>query len=358
MKLLLPLLLLTSSFAYSQTTSFFSINRTSIASSGTGVPSVIEDTILDSIETQANDELSNIEPGDYLKFSADSTIVSGKSTGSDYANNFSYFIIGAGLGLGVNLGPNSLSDLLSGDTEADDANGAGLQTSLMAGFNLGGILPEKLSWGKDKWWGSDRFSVFFNFFSYEIEQDELTADALSIGMKIRWLAIKPKSIVGFNLLKWEGLHVHTGFEKSSLKIAATDTLNVTETDSGFTGSYTSTVTASVEVDTFSIPLEISSAVRFLYLFTLYGGVGFDLNAGDASGNGNAPGTITVSDGGSNSETYEVQASLGQEQEPESMFQRYFAGLQFNIWKGKLYFQYDRVIGENTHGVGLGFRVSI
>ncbi len=357
MKSLLTLILLTSSFAYGQTTSFFTINRTAISTTGGGVPGGVETTILDSLENQANAELSNIEPGNYLKYSADSTIVSGKSTGSDYANNFSYFIVGAGLGLGVNLGPNSLSDLLSGDTEADDANGAGLQTSLMAGVNLAGVLPDAMKWGKDKWWGADRFSVFFNFFKYEMDQSDLTADALSIGMKIRWLAMAPRSIVGLGLLKWEGLHVHTGFEKSSLELSATDTLNVTATDSGFTGSYTSTVTANVDVDTFSIPLEISSAIQVLYLFTFYGGLGLDLNAGDASGNGNAPGTITVASGG-NSGTYEVQASLGQEQEPESMFQRYFAGLQFNIWKGKLYFQYDRVIGENTHGVGLGFRVAI
>lgn len=356
-------ILLTLFFFISQanaTSTFFEIDKTSGnwgvsggALSGAEISAIT--SVLTQLETEGRAELDNIDPENFFKYSADSTNLAGKFVSSDHANNFSKFMVGIGVGTGLNTGDRSITDL-----DFDDLSGAGVQASVMGGFNLS-ILPFKKLRKKKGLFSLRRFDLFFNFFKYDVEQDEIKADTQSMGLKLRWRAILPKKLVKYNMLTWQGLNIQLGFQKSSLNLSYESALDLPQQQDGlFTGSFASTALIKADIDSTSIPLEISTGMQMLYFMTLYGGLAYDLNSGSGSGSGELPAdksTITIT-GNGKTVTTTASANFTATQDGTSSFGRYFLGLQLNLWKVKLAFQYDRALGENTHAIGAGLRFAL
>ncbi|MCB9093103.1 MAG: hypothetical protein H6621_01975 [Halobacteriovoraceae bacterium] len=346
------------SFNAFSASSFFDIDTDNISYTGSwSAPErTALQTLLLQLESEGQAQLSNIEPGDYLKNSANATIMAGKSVGSDYANNPDLFLVGAAVGIGISTEGQSLTDVTDSNEDIEDiVNGIGAQVSLLGGVNLGRLpfVPKKIAF-----FDMNRFHLFVNFFKYDIEKNDFSADALSLGFMLRYQVLESRAFFPFSMLYWEGLHVHLGMQKGNLDLEVNETLTLTESDSTsvpgltMTGTFNSIAGAKVEVDTLSIPLEISSAIRFLYLMTLYGGLGADLNTGTGSGQGSlSNSTVTVSTNLSKSASTTASASLGEEQKVDSFFSRAFVGLQFNLWKIKLGIQYDKALGDDLYGLG-------
>jgi hypothetical protein len=176
--------------------------------------------------------------------------------------------------------------------------------NLSASVNLGFLVPGLRVNGK--------------FGYYDMKKGTITEDisfnSLSVGAGASYQLIKPKS-VPVGIVKWHGIVVASGFYyqrnraemsytpdeegfKSSTSITLGDFLtedqivavNAADIFSDGTGGYTRSsvlglltttpeINAKIESSTFTIPLEVSTAVRVLYLLEVMVGAGVDLSFG-------------------------------------------------------------------------------
>lgn len=228
-----------------------------------------------------------------------------------YRTQHGYKLFSAAYGLGLSFsmpGVDFLEELNSSSFIEDEGDiYAGLAMhplNLSASVNLGFLVPGLRVNGK--------------FGYYDMKKGTITEDisfnSLSVGAGASYQLIKPKSVPA-GLIKWHGIVVASGFYyqrnraemsftpneegfESSTPITLGDFLNagqiraVNTADifSGGTGGYTSSsvlglltttpeINAKIESSTFTIPLEVSTAVRVLYLLEVMVGAGVDLSFG-------------------------------------------------------------------------------
>ncbi len=227
-----------------------------------------------------------------------------------YRTQHGYKLFSAAYGLGMAFsmpGVDFLEELNSASFIEDEGDiYAGLAMhplNLSASVNLGFLVPGLRVNGK--------------FGYYDMKKGTITEDisfnSLSVGAGASYQLIKPKS-VPVGIVKWHGIVVASGFyyqrnraEMSytpdeegfaSTSITLGDFLtddqivavNAADIISCGTGGYTSSsvlglltttpeINAKIESSTFTIPLEVSTAVRVLYLLEVMVGAGVDLSFG-------------------------------------------------------------------------------
>ncbi len=115
-------------------------------------------------------------------------------------------------------------------------------------------------------------------------------NALSVGAGLSYQLIEPKS-VPLGVVRWRGLAVASGFfyQRNTTEIGITDAGDIginqvlTTGDVGLggttiigTASSAPTIIASVESSTYTIPLQVSTGLRLLYIIDLNVGAGVDI----------------------------------------------------------------------------------
>lgn len=302
-------------------------------------------------EADINKDLPSSDTQRLMQGMADSSVAAGKGVGSDYASGMQVMLLGVGVGAGADLekDKNSKSDL----------SGVGVQTGIILGLNLGFMDTQRIL-GLD----TDRLNVFFSGMSYSLDQklgdgdkDQINAKLSSYGIHFSydWIKGSPSKLFG-----WGGVKLHTGYEYNSSKFAFTSTINETVDVSAGGETVSGTITgkpkAEIEVTTHSIPIEISTSLRFLYLFSLYGGLGADFNMGQAKGSGalNAdPTTLTYS--GGNDPTVQASANIDGKGDVTSVFGRAFAGVQINLPYIRVFVQGNKVLNNEVVSATAGLR---
>ncbi len=314
------------------------------------------------IEAEINKDFPQTDASSYTKGMANASVMSGKGVGTDYADDLTLMVVGAGVGIGADLGDNSLGDLIGGDVDGNQIKGIGFQGGILAGIN-GSILPIN----RIGFFDFSKFDIFLNLFKYDYDKNDpdfsLKAETSSFGIHGRYRIMNGNSILPLKMLRWHGLYFTTGIERTSLTL----TLNkVIETGATFSETYlgqtatgnASDVNATIVVDstTTSIPLEISTSLQYLYIMTTYLGLGTDLNFGEASvtGTGSGSASLTV---GAQTPTATLNAMISEKSSPDKLFLRGFVGHQFNISVVKILVQLDKTFGKDLMGVTVGARVA-
>lgn len=301
------------------------------------------------LEAAVNRDLPDADAGTYLKGMANSSVMANKSNGTDYANDIDLFVVGIGAGLGADVGNNSFGDLISGDVDANQLRGVGIQPALMVGLDMG-----MFDIGDVGFMDFNKLKVFANFFSYELDQSDIKGDIFNFGLHGRYKWIEPISFVPGRLVYWTGVDISTGFEYSSLDVSYTTTQTGSYSSGGVTATVNGNVKAGAKVSTVSIPVEISTGVQLGYVLSTYAGLGADLNFGSAKGNANV--NAVIDDNISNTDLTGAM-NIGQDDSPDVLTPRAFAGLQFNVPFVRIYAQIDRQIGNDVWGAGAGLRVT-
>jgi len=130
------------------------------------------------------------------------------------------------------------------------------------------------------------------------------------------------------------------------------------------GTITGNPEASIVSSTHSIPFEISTDVRLLYVFSLYGGLGTDINFGSAEGKGHLnadESVISCSDGpdcatATNPDMkVQADADINVEGKVNPILFRGFVGFQINLHDLRFYGQIDKALGNNLIGATAGIR---
>lgn len=301
------------------------------------------------LEAAVNRDLPDADASTYLKGMANSSVMANKSNGVDYANDIDLFVVGIGASVGADVGNNSFGDLISGDVDANQLRGVGIQPALMVGLDMGmfGI-------GEVGFINFDKLKLFANFFTYDLDQSDIKGDIFNFGIHGRYKYIDPISVVPGRMVYWTGVDFTAGFEYSTLDVSYTTRQSSSYTSGAVTATVDGTVKAGAKVSTVSIPVEVSTGVQLGYVFSTYAGLGVDLNFGSAEGNANV--NATINDNIANTDLTGTM-NLGQEDGPDTLTPRGFAGIQFNVPFVRIYAQVDRQIGADVWGAGAGLRVT-
>ncbi|MBT5093165.1 MAG: hypothetical protein HOM21_02910, partial [Halobacteriovoraceae bacterium] len=300
--------------------------------------------LCDALEDEVNKDLPDADQSSYLKGMSNAGVAAVKGLGADYASNINLFVVGASVGIGADVGNNSMGDLISGDVKSNQFRGFGVNTSVLVGLNLG-IFGDEL-WGYDL----DDFTGFINFMKVGApKKNGLEADVTAFGMHLQYKYIQPKSVVA-GILQWGGVDFTSGFDYAGMDLSFTKSMSKTVSVAGNDGTFDGTAKVGAEVSTISIPFEVSSNVRLLYLLTLYGGLGADLAFGGAKSIANVTGNISVP-GGSGT----ANLDLGSEEGPTFLTGRAFAGFQLNLWALRVYAQVNNGFTNDTVSVNVGLK---
>jgi hypothetical protein len=302
------------------------------------------------IATEANKNVPEVSIDKYAEGISDSTAFAMKGQGSDYADNFDIFTIKGSLGAAF-----------KGDMdEPEQAEGIGLGAAVTVGVNLNLLPIDKIGGVELK-----DFDLFFSAMSYSTDQDleDLTieGDTSSLGMHVRWRFIEGVDIFPGNMLRWGGVQVHTGYQRNSMKIDMTQSLKDqrVETNNGNATFGDASVKFNIDSQTSSIPFEISTSIRALYVFTLYTGFGFDYNiSGNTDIDLGASGTVSGDAGGA---AAGYQASINANESGDGSISttsmRAFLGLQFNIPVVRIYVHANKGLGDDQLGVNTGVKIN-
>jgi hypothetical protein len=315
-----------------------------------------------NVEADINKGLPGGSPDRFMEGMANSSVMAGKGIGSDYSSYMDVFLVGAGVGVGADMEK-------SKDPESD-LSGIGIAPGVVVGLNLG-VLPVNKIFGLE----AGRLNVYANFMSFskdqEFDKSSAGIDMTAIGAHVRYDWIRPR---GNKLLGWGGVKIHTGYEynKTDLTFASKIDESITVAAGGGAGNVSTNIVgtpeATIKVATHSIPLEVSTDVRFLYFLSMYTGLGVDFNFGQAKGDGalNAGSSAVCSDAGGAGDcgaagtqvgTVSPEANIDATGKVNSLLTRGFVGVQFNIPLVRVFVQADKAFGNDLVGATAGLRIA-
>ena len=195
--------------------------------------------------------------------------------------------------------------------------------------------------------------------SYNVDQDldesKAEGDISSLGVMARYRILDGIDFIPGSLLSWGGVFLHTGFQRSSFELDLTQSFNdETINVSGGASANLSNASAkfNLESTTTTIPVEVSTYLRAGYIFTLFGGAGFDLVTGSTDASLDASGSVSGT--GGYSTTISANESDSGDADPTNL--RAFGGLQFNIPFVRLALQLNKGLGNDLFGVNFGAKI--
>lgn len=313
------------------------------------------------VENEINKDLPSAPPQRLMEGMANSSVAAGKGIGSDYASDMEYFLIGAGVGVGADLEKDKTTD--------SDMSGVGVAPGLIFGTSLS-WMDAKRFLGMD----TDRLRLYVNFMNYshkqtlndkENERSEAQLDMFTIGAHLRYDWIKGK---GSKWLGWGGVKFHFGYEYNKTNLVFSSQINetVNETSGGATinGTISGSPRAKIAVNTHSIPIELSTDVRLLYILSLYTGVGVDYNWGQAKGSGALNGDESAIDctagatctaAGNPTILVRPEANIDATGKVTAFTPRAFLGAQINLPYVRIFVQGDKVLGNEVVAATAGVR---
>jgi hypothetical protein len=212
------------------------------------------------IQNQINEDLpANTNMDRFMTGMANSSVYAGKGVATDYVTDFSVFTVGFGVG--------AAADLEEDTTTKSDFSGLGFQGALQFGLNMGILPVEKI--GKIE---MERLNVMFNIMKIDYENAENGIDSAATKSFGVMASYKWKDGKGSRAAGWGGVKLHTGYQYNSIDFNFSQNLNevINQTVGAATiaGTITGKPAAGLEVATHSIPFEISTDVRFLYILSL------------------------------------------------------------------------------------------
>ncbi|RME92334.1 MAG: hypothetical protein D6767_03440 [Candidatus Hydrogenedentota bacterium] len=316
-------------------------------------------SVLNTLDADVETSIPADTQTNFLKSMASSGVGASRGLGLDYASNPDIFTVGFGLGAGTT----GLTDLINGNVaeNALPSFGAAAGMSAVVGLNARRV-------GLKDFWKikTNRLNLYLNVMSYSLNVDKFRFSTFSLGAHGQYKIIPQKAILPFKMLHWGGVDVSTGFDYLSMEVLFQNKYSFTEVDTSnppYTTKIRWDVTGRVGADTgvFTIPIEASTNLQFLYIFTLFGGLGLDLNLGSTSSIADVGGDFSyiVSNAGTvQAEVIGGNATLdlSETQHPPIVDLRAFAGIQMNIWALKLVLSGGWATGD-TYNINMFFRVA-
>ncbi|MEO1171596.1 MAG: hypothetical protein AAFX94_06040 [Myxococcota bacterium] len=297
------------------------------------------------LEAQVLEALALQDPDEYLTSFANAQAFSTKGIMADYASNFDSLLIGIGVNTAFSV---------SGSIDPDEApvDAFAPNISAMVGVDLGRLRLFLSGFSQSYTAGEladqeGEYEVTFRNFGAHA-QYKLLGDYDDGGTSYVW--------------DWGGLDVTAGITRASTSLSLTTELPTEFALPGTDGAsleanLLSQGTLDYEVTAFTIPVELTTNVTLLSVATLYGGIGTDIQLGDASVSAELDGVLTADDTNGNEldlGTAVVTAEQSADASPGRL--RALVGLQVNLWVLKAYAQLNTLPGS-VASVATGLKVA-
>lgn len=261
--------------------------------------------------------------GGFLRSFSNATSFSNRGLGVDYASNSERAIIG----IGANL---SLAADLDGELPSA---GVAANAALMAGLNL-------------RRWGHPELTVYASAFHRSASGEHLRGRITSAAAHVQYKLFSPTRGWKRLVVQWGGLDVTTGLEVAHWSYGLRGGLSTSFELANQAGTMATTIEAAtagslgLSATTVTLPLEVTTSLRLLYLASLYVGVGLDLQAGASSLDLGVSGALTGTrpDTGA-AETIGALTVTGTGSKGPSVAGYHaLLGLQANLWRLKVFTQ--------------------
>lgn len=310
-------------------------------------------TIKADIEAEIKNKFQADKLTDLMGQMSNAQAITNKGQGVSYATDHSLFVIGSAGGVGIN----TTSGFNFSSNGGIPPVGVGIQGSIMVGLSLSRFPVPQIGPIDLK-----KLTIFANFYGYSNDSliSGLAIKTSAFGLHAQYKFIDGKNIGGIGVLNWGGVAFTSGFDVSSNTYTYKVGQKISVPSGGLTYDWTtnSTSSLSLESSSFSIPLEVSTNVRLVYILSLFAGAGIDLNFGKSTIAANLDGPLTVNGVAAGN----AKLTASEEKGPSFGTLRFFAGPQINIVPLKttnvvsIYAQGNYSIGGN-YGVHAGIRIA-
>jgi hypothetical protein len=283
-----------------------------------------------------NNTFETLRVSQVLQALMTTTAFANSGLGVDYAVKPGEHVVGVVVDGAIS---NDTSFLTSGHI----TTGAVVNVNAMAGWNLARR-------------GHPRWTVFANAGYATGSLYVLDGHMFSGGAHVQYRAIDSSAP---GAARWLGVDVTSGAEVSRWELgnSAPVVTHFTLHASTGTGSravvLTSTGTLSLVATTFTVPVEVTTGVRFGDAFSIYAGGGVDVIAGDSTATMGLNGNMTQESDGTPLGSVVITAS-GHES-PRPLTVHALAGLQLDVSHVHLYLQ--ALVTPDVYGAALGVRVA-
>jgi hypothetical protein len=314
------------------------------------------EALVQQLTSQVNGLFQTSDISGFLRGFQNAQSFSTKGLGVDYASEGTLVEAGATVSFASNV---DKAYKPSGSYSTPPISGGGGNFSLMAGLGLGLI-------------GVDPLMIFGNWFKGSATLGQLDGSYQNWGFHGQLRLFGPSrglSATQF-LIRWGGIAITSGADYSRLTLSSSQSIrssfNLPTNTPGvmvpITVASDGPITFSVEQTTWSVPLEITTSLRLMTLFTVYGGLGLDWQLGGGSDmnvnmnatlSGKVPGDTTTVNLGTAS-----VAATGHVN-PSAARLREIIGLQINAMVVRLFVQVN-VTGDSPMltSVAAGLRLAL
>lgn len=297
-------------------------------------------------EEQLNPKLSEISSKKFNLYTANTAVTATRGLSTDYADtNFKY--VNIGFTTSLSLAPIDVIEKFKKKQIDVFAFSPALSFSL--GLDMHYVPVPILR----------NFKFFFNVFYFDAapyaqkaigsRMDIKKLKTTAVGFHLLYPIVKPQSVASKFLLLWGGINLSGGIDYLANEYEVEFPLKHT------LGTQTTTLRPQLELTSkvFTVPLEVSTNVRFLYFLSLFIGFGADFNFGTSKLISKSS-TYTASNG----DVYRMTANFGKASSPHFMTLRLFGGLQINIWALHIYALVNYSFTSNAVAANVGVRFSI
>jgi hypothetical protein len=305
---------------------------------------------LSSVETQIRNELNQLfqtyRLHDYVRSFGDAQGFTTRGLGVDYGSNVRYVEVGVAGSAAIN----GNKAVVEGDGRTQPVAGVSGNLTLMGGVSLGAAgLP---------------VTVFANYFKSHGSYREFDARLENVGvhLQLKLFGSRDESVLSM-LVRWGGLDITTGFDRSRMRLQLVRDFNraIPVSDGQrFSGEVDLASRGVFQMDmrTSSIPLEVTTNVRFLYVLSAYVGGGFDWQVGGGSElTADLDGTLTgLVPPAARQDIGTMKVTVAQKASPTGGRIRGIVGLQANLFVLKLFVQMNVAPSPFLANVGFGARV--
>ena len=258
-----------------------------------------------AVQTAANNFVIDLNTNrNMAKIGHQNKLASGFANANAYAANsasfagyegYDVFAFMLGLSTGATIPKNGSLDSDKIKEEKDVDLGVGVSSAFNLGINLTNLGLDLLP---------NRLYMNIKFFTFSIDgnkgkENEWSGKMTTFGIGFNYQLVD-RGGDRFRLFKWTGLSVGTGFIYNKNKVVFHTKLD--QEDYNFDTTYRLTFEPNtqfgLDVSTYTIPIEISTSVRLLWLFNFTLGAGLDMSFGTSKIVAKADSPVYLYNGGS------------------------------------------------------------
>jgi len=293
----------------------------------------------DEMSGAITNDLNLGDQSNYLRSMARAAAISTKGMGVDYGSAPDAFILGGSLGTGVNAAGVQLG---RGKQDLPEA-GFSFQVAGMAGLNLGAFNHDGFL---------NRFVLSANGMALNTRGDVFDGKLENFGVYLQCRLIEPMGVG----LSWGGLALTSGYALTNYSMKLKSGLPVTAPVADLDVTWNATGAYEIASNTTAIPIELSTSLQVL-LFTLYGGVGMDINTAAATSEISLGGDLVAEvPSAGQQQLGSALVSLSDVGKDTGEVPRIFLGLQANLLMLKLYGHLN-VAFDQSFGGHFGVRLA-